>query len=51
MSTLNEIASKLEVIGVIIKDEDRSLRLIWSLSATIEHMKLILMYEKKMVVF
>ena len=51
LSTLNEIVSKLEAIGVAIEDEDKTLRLIWSLSAIYEHMKPILMYEKKTIVF
>ena len=46
LSTLNEIISELEVIGVAIEDEDKALRFIWSLSATYEHMKSILMYRK-----
>ena len=51
LSTLNEIVSKLEAIGVAIEDEDKTLQLIWSLSVTYEHMKPILMYEKETVVF
>ena len=51
LSTLNEIVSELEAIGVAIEDEDKALRLIWSLSATYEHMKPILMYGKETVVF
>ena len=51
LSTLNEIVSELEAIGVAIEDEDKALRLIWSLSATYEHMKSILMYKKETIVF
>ena len=51
LSTLNEIVSELEAIGVAIEDEDKALRLIWSLSATYDNMKLILMYEKETIIF
>ncbi|KAF7833174.1 Zinc finger, CCHC-type [Senna tora] len=46
LSTLNGIVSELEYIGVKIDDEDKALRLIWSLPSSYEYIKHILMYEK-----
>ncbi|KAF7823624.1 Zinc finger, CCHC-type [Senna tora] len=45
LSTLNGIVSELESIGVKI-DEDKALRLIWSLPSSYEYIKHILMYGK-----
>ena len=47
LSALNGIVSELQSIGVKINDEDKKLRLIWSLSPSYEHMKTILMYRKQ----
>ena len=43
--------SDLETIGVVIFDEDKALRLIWSLLTSYEHMKSISMYEKDIVIY
>ena len=51
MSILNGIISDLEAIGVAISDEDKALRLFWSLPTYYEHMKPILMYEKDTVIY
>ena len=40
-----------EGIRVVIFDEDKALRLIWSLPTSYEHMKPILMYGKDMVIY
>ncbi|KAF7812914.1 Zinc finger, CCHC-type [Senna tora] len=46
LSTLNDIVSKLESIGVKIDGEDKALRLVWFLPSSYEFMKHILMYGK-----
>lgn len=51
LSVLNEIVSELESIGVKIDDEDKALRLIWSLPSSYKHMQPILMYGKETVIF
>ena len=51
MSILNGIISDLEAIGVVVSNEDKALRLIWSLLTSYEHMKPILMYGKDMVIY
>ena len=51
MSILNGIISDLKAIGVAISDEDKALRLIWSLPTSYEHMKPILMYGKDTVIY
>ncbi|KAE8667208.1 mitogen-activated protein kinase 9-like [Hibiscus syriacus] len=51
LSALNGIVSELESIGVEIDDEDKALRLIWSLPSSYEHMQTVLMYEKENVNF
>ena len=51
LSILNSIVSKLEAIGVKIDDEDKALRIIWSLPPSYEHMKPILIYGKEIVNF
>ena len=51
MSILNGIISNLEVIGVMISNEDKSMLLIWSLLTSYEHMKPILVYEKDTVIY
>ena len=51
LSILNSIILDLEVIGAGISDEDKALRLIWSLPTSYEHMKLILMYGKDTVIY
>ena len=50
MSILNDIISYLEAIGVVISNEDKTLRLIWFLLTSYERMKLILIYGKDMVI-
>ncbi|KAK7245918.1 hypothetical protein RIF29_40772 [Crotalaria pallida] len=42
LSALNGIISELEAIGVKIEDEDKALRLIWSLSSSYGHIKPVL---------
>ena len=51
LSALNGIVSELESIGVKIDDEDKALRLIWSLPPSYEHMQTVLMYGKENVNF
>ncbi|CAK8540716.1 unnamed protein product [Lathyrus sativus] len=51
LSALNGIASELEIIGVKIDDEDKALRLIWSLPSSYEHIKPILIYGKETLNF
>ena len=51
LSVLNGIVSELESIGVGIDDEDKALRLIWSLPSSYQHMQPILMYGKDTVNF
>ena len=51
ISILNGIISYLEAIGVVISDEDKALRLIWSFPTSYEHMKSILMYGKDTVIY
>ena len=51
LSILNEIILDLEAIGVVIFDEDKEFRLIWSLSTSYEHMKPILMYRKDTMIY
>ena len=51
LSILNGIVSELEAIRVKIDDEDKALRLIWSLPSSYEHMKPILVYGKETVIF
>ncbi|KAK9203924.1 hypothetical protein WN943_014181 [Citrus x changshan-huyou] len=49
LGVLNGIVSELEAIGVKIEDEDKALRLLWSLSTFYKHMLPTLMYGKEMV--
>ena len=51
VSILNGIISYLEAIGVVIFDEDKTLRLIWSLLISYEHVKPILIYGKYTVIY
>ena len=51
LCALNGIIYELESIGVKIDDEDKALRLIWSLPPSYEHMQTVLMYGKKMRIF
>lgn len=44
LSVLNGIVYELETIGVKIHDEDKALRLIWSIPSSYEHIKPILIY-------
>lgn len=44
LSVINDIVCELETIGVKIDDEDKALRLMWSLSSFYEHIKSILIY-------
>ncbi|CAK8568162.1 unnamed protein product [Lathyrus sativus] len=47
LSVLNGIVYELETIGVKINDEDKALRLIWSLPSSYEHIIPILIYGKE----
>lgn len=51
LSVLNGIVSELETLGVQTEDEDKALRLILSLPSTYEHMKPVLKYGSKEVVY
>ncbi|CAL5197014.1 unnamed protein product [Lathyrus oleraceus] len=51
LSVLNCIVYELETIGVNINNEDKSLRLIWSLPSSYEHIKPVLIYEKETLRF
>lgn len=51
LSVLNGIVYELETIGVKIDDEDKTSRLIWCLSSSYEHIKLVLIYEKETLRF
>ena len=51
LSALNGIVSELQSIGVKIDDEDKTLRLIWSLPPSYEHMQTVLIYGKENVKF
>ncbi|KAK2429896.1 Pol polyprotein/retrotransposon [Trifolium repens] len=51
LSTLNNIVSELESIKVEIDDEDKALRLIWSLPPSYVHLKPVLMYGKEKLNF
>ncbi|CAL5193311.1 unnamed protein product [Lathyrus oleraceus] len=51
LSVLNCIVSELETIGVKIDDEDKALRLIWSLPSSYEHIKPVLIYGKETLSF
>ena len=51
LSALNGIVSISEAIGVKIDDEDKVLRLIWSLPSSYRHIKSILMYGKETLTF
>ena len=51
LSALNGIVSELESIGVKMDDDDKALRLIWSLSPSYEHMQTVLIYGKENVNF
>ncbi|CAJ2652377.1 unnamed protein product [Trifolium pratense] len=51
LSTLNNIVSELESIKVEIDDEDKELRLIWSLPSSYVHLKPVLMYGKEKLKF
>ena len=50
ISIMNDIISDLETIGVVIFDDDKALRLIWSLLTSYEHIKPISMYGKDTVI-
>ena len=51
ISIMNDIISDLETIGVVIFDEDKALRFIWSLLTSYEHKKPISMYGKHTVIY
>ena len=51
MRILNDIISDLDAIGVVISEEDKGLRLIWSFLISYELMKSILMYGKDTVIY
>ena len=51
LSVLNGIVYELETIGVNIDDENKALRLIWSLPSSYEHIKLVLIYGKETLNF
>ncbi|KAF6169450.1 hypothetical protein GIB67_021453 [Kingdonia uniflora] len=47
LSSLNEIVSELESIGVKVEDEDKVLQFIWSHLSTFKHLQPTLMYGKE----
>ena len=49
LSVLNGIVLELEVIGVKIEDEDKALRLLWSLPTSYKHLLPTLIYGKKTI--
>ena len=49
LSVLNGIASELEAIGVKIEDEDKALRLLWSLPILYKHLLPNLMYVNEAI--
>ena len=49
LSILNGTVSELEAIGVKIEDEDKELRLLWSLPTSYKHLLPILIYGKETV--
>ncbi|KAL9459870.1 hypothetical protein AB3S75_003136 [Citrus x aurantiifolia] len=49
LSVLNGIVSKLEAIRVKIEDEDKALRLLWSLPSSYKHKLPTLMYQKEII--
>jgi hypothetical protein len=51
LSVLNGIVSELEALGVQMDDEDKALRLIWSLPSPYEHMKPILIHGREKIFF
>ncbi|CAK8542094.1 unnamed protein product [Lathyrus sativus] len=51
LSVLNGIVYELETIGVKIDDEDKALRLIWSLLSSYEHIKTVLIYGNETLSF
>ncbi|CAK8537081.1 unnamed protein product [Lathyrus sativus] len=51
LSVLNGIVPELETIGVKIDDEDKALRLIWSLPSSYVHIKPVLIYENETLSF
>ena len=51
LEVLNGIVSELESIGVKIDEEDKGLRLIWSLPPSYVHMKPILMHRSSTIYF
>lgn len=51
LSVLNGIISDLETTRVNIDDEDKTLRLIWSLTSSYENIKHVLIYGKETLRF
>ncbi|CAK8537510.1 unnamed protein product [Lathyrus sativus] len=51
LSVLKGIVSELVIIGVKIDDEDKALRLIWSLPSSYEHIKPVLIYGNETLSF
>ena len=51
MSIFNGIILDVEAIGVVIFDEDKAMRLSWSLPTSYEHMKPILMFGNDTVIY
>ena len=51
LGALNGIVVELESIRVKIKDEDKALKLIWSLPSSYAHMKPILMHKGLIISF
>ena len=51
LGALNGIVTELESIGVKIEDEDKVLKLIWSLPSFYAHMKPILMHRGPTISF
>lgn len=49
LSVLNDIVTKLEVIGVKIEDKDKTFRLLWSLPTSYKYLLATLIYGKQIV--
>lgn len=51
LSDFNGIVYELKTIRVKIDDEDKALRLVWSLPSSYQHIKPVLIYGKKILNF
>ena len=49
LKVLNSIMTELEAIKVKIEDEDKTLRLLWSLPTSYKHLSLTLMYGNETI--